>query len=309
VSPRQVRLIALIAGGLLTGQAQAPVSTREALDDLLDDPILARALVGIRIESLRTGELLYERDGARHVVPASNMKILTLAVAAERLGWDFRYETRLEAAGTIADGVLHGDLIVVGSGDPSIGSQDAGPSPLFATWVEALREAGVRRVDGRVIGDDNAFDDEGRGAGWSWDYLTAAYAAPTGALSYNENVAVVRISPGATEGSAATVTVTPPGSLFDVVNEVTTAAADSRASVSVSRISGDRQITVRGRIPAGSPETIRTTAIDEPTRFFVQSLADTLAAYGIRVTGGAWDVPGRCSPKALMTALRSATCA
>jgi D-alanyl-D-alanine carboxypeptidase/D-alanyl-D-alanine-endopeptidase (penicillin-binding protein 4) len=293
----RARLIALASGALLASQPQAPATTAD-LDALLENPVLARALVGVRIESLRTGQVLYERNGARHVVPASNMKLVTLAVAAERLGWDFQYETRLEALGTIQDGVLHGDLVVVGSGDPSIGSQDAGPSPLFALWVEALRRAGIRRVDGRVIGDDNAFDDEGRGAGWSWDYLTAGYAAPAGALSYNENVAVVRASPGAAEGLPGSVTVTPPGSLFELVNEVTTGAADSRATLSVSRVAGERRLTVRGRVPAAGGEIVRTTSIDHPTRFFVQGLTDTLAAYGVRVTGGAWDIDDLPEPLA-----------
>jgi D-alanyl-D-alanine carboxypeptidase/D-alanyl-D-alanine-endopeptidase (penicillin-binding protein 4) len=260
------------------------------LDAIFDDPVFARALVGARVESLATGEVLYERDGDRHVMPASNMKLVTLAVAAERLGWDFRFETRLEAAGPIRDGVLDGDLVVVGGGDPSIGSADAQASPLFTSWLVALREAGIRRIDGRLIGDDNAFDDEGRGGGWSWDYLTAGYAAPSGALSYNENVAVIRTQPGDREGAPARVFVTPPGHGFDVISEVTTAAVGGRGAVSVARALGSRQLIARGRIPASTGEIVRTTTVDNPTLFFARSLADTLGAHGVTVRGGAWDI-------------------
>ena len=133
------------------------------LDAIFAAPVLARALVGIRIESLRTGEVLYQRNSEKLVVPASNMKILTMSVAAERLGWDHRFETTLEAAGAIDGGTLQGDLIVTGSGDPSIGSPDAKPARLFDEWADALRKAGIRRIDGRLIGDDNAFDDEAWG--------------------------------------------------------------------------------------------------------------------------------------------------
>src|SRR4029453_2023987 len=112
---------------------------------------IARALVGIRIESLTSGRLLYERNGQKLVVPASNMKLLTMAVAAEKLGWDYTFETRLEAAGRIQNGVLTGDLIVVGTGDPSIVAQDLGPAALFGEWASALRAAGIRRVDGRIL--------------------------------------------------------------------------------------------------------------------------------------------------------------
>jgi D-alanyl-D-alanine carboxypeptidase/D-alanyl-D-alanine-endopeptidase (penicillin-binding protein 4) len=181
------------------------------LDRIFDSPVLARGLIGVRIESLRTGETLYERNGARLVVPASNMKLLTLSVAAERLGWTHRFETRLESAGSIANGTLTGDLVVVGSGDPSVVAQDFTHAPLFLEWADALRAAGIRRVTGRLIGDDNAFDDESLGAGWAWDYLTAAYAAPSGALSYNENVVAVRITPAKTAGDAALVELAPPG--------------------------------------------------------------------------------------------------
>jgi D-alanyl-D-alanine carboxypeptidase/D-alanyl-D-alanine-endopeptidase (penicillin-binding protein 4) len=261
------------------------------LDTIFADPIFDRALVGVRVESLSTGEVLYERDAGRHVMPASNMKLVTLAVAAERFGWDFRFETRLEAAGPIRDGVLHGDLIVAGGGDPSIGSADADPSPLFAGWVVALREAGIRRINGRLVGDDDAFEDEGRGGGWSWDYLTAGYAAPSGALSYNENVAVIRVRPGERDGAPALVLVTPPGHGFDVTNEVTTVPAGSgRGTLSVARTSGSRRLVARGRIPAGANEIVRTTTVDNPTLFFVRSLAATLAAYGLTVRDGAWDI-------------------
>ena len=76
---------------------------------------------------------------------------------------------------------------------------------MFREWADALLKAGVHRVDGRVIGDDSFFDDEGLGAGWAWDYLSAGYAAPFGALSYNENVAVIRLWPGKTAGESVRV--------------------------------------------------------------------------------------------------------
>jgi len=74
------------------------------LDSIFNDPVLARALIGVRVESLRDGQLLYSRDSAKLVMPASNMKLLTMSVAADKLGWDFRFHTRLELLGTIADG-------------------------------------------------------------------------------------------------------------------------------------------------------------------------------------------------------------
>jgi D-alanyl-D-alanine carboxypeptidase/D-alanyl-D-alanine-endopeptidase (penicillin-binding protein 4) len=280
----------LLAVLCIGGVVQSHRSLSADLDRIFDDPILARALVGARIESLTTGDVLYDRNGGRRVVPASNMKLVTLAVAASRLGWAYRYETRLEATGRVENGTLRGDLIVIGSGDPSIGSLDEHPAPLFAVWIDALREAGIRRVAGRLLGDDDVFDDEGRGAGWAWDYLTAAYAAPTGGLSYNENVVVVRITPGASQGAAASVRVTPPGHGFEIAPRVETGPPGSPADVSVTRDTGTRRLIVTGQVPRDGNPTRRTMAVDNPTQFFVGSLAAALTERGIVIDGGPADL-------------------
>jgi serine-type D-Ala-D-Ala carboxypeptidase/endopeptidase (penicillin-binding protein 4) len=263
---------------------------------LLDDPILARALVAVRIESLRDGRVVYARNSNRLVVPASNLKLLTVAAAADRLGWDYRYDTRLEAAGTIAGGVLHGDLVVVGGGDPSIAGQDFGAAPLFTDWAGALRQAGISRVDGRLIGDDRAFDSGGLGAGWAWDDLGAGYAAPTGALSYNEDVAVVRVWPGAAAGDAARVELSPPGHGLDVVSQVTTGATGSEPRIDLRRLPGSPHLTIGGSVPAGGGVLIRTAAVDNPTQFFVEALRLALADRNIPVSGGAWDIGDVADP-------------
>ena len=260
-----------------------------ALDDIFAAPVLQRALVGVRIESLRDG-LLYEKNGGKLVVPASNMKLLTLAVAATRLGWDYRFETRLETAGPIDSGSLRGDLIVTGTGDPSIVASVPGPAALFDEWADALWKAGVRRVTGRLIGDDNAFDDAGLGAGWAWDYVAAAYAAPTGALNYNENVVAVRIGPAATEGAPAKIELAPAGHLLEIHNDVRTGATASAASLTLSRLPGSHALTVRGSVPLGGTTATRTTAVDNPTGFFVEGFRLALASRGISVQGGAWDI-------------------
>lgn len=278
-------------------QVPVPASALSAdLDKIFSAPALARALVGVRIESLSHG-LLYEKNGAKLVVPASNMKLLTVAVAAERLGWGYRFETRLEAAGSIQDGVLQGDLLVTGTGDPSIGSPDGGPAALFLEWADALREAGIRRVTGRLIGDDRAFDDEGLGAGWAWDYVAAAYAAPVGALSFNENVAIVRVTPGGKEGQPAAIAITPAGHGLEIVNEVRTGAAGTPVTIDLARLPGSAKLTVGGSVPLGRAPIARGTAVDNPTRYFVEALRVALAARGIAV-GGVLDIADVHDPPA-----------
>jgi len=260
-------------------------------DALFNDPRFARALWGVRIESLRDGRVIYTRNSDKLVVPASNMKLLTMAATAERLGWDFQFETRLEAAGTVTDGTLHGDLIVVGGGDPSIDSIAFGPAPVFEAWADALKAAGIHRVTGHLIGDDNLFDDAGIGPGWAWDYLNDGYAAPSSALSYNENIAIIRIWSGATEGAPARVETSPAGHGLTITHAITTGAAGSSASISQTRGLLASEVALRGSIPLGRAEPlVRTTSVHNPTAFFVGGLHAALADRGIPVRGGAVDI-------------------
>lgn len=282
-----------------SGAASARTVLEAEIDAIFRNPILARAVVGARIASLDSGRVLYSLNPDTLVMPASNLKILTVAVAAERLGWDYRYETRLEAAGPIdTDGTLHGDLVVIGTGDPSIGSQDAGPAELFFEWTDDLRRAGIRRVDGRLVGDDRAFGNETIGAGWAWDYLAAGYAAPAGALNYNENVVVVHIAHGPTAGAPATVSLTPPGHGLTVVNRVVTTAAGAGAVIELSRAPGSTSLVVAGSVPLDAAPLVRTAAVDNPTSYFVDALRLALASRGIVVTDGAWDIDDLTSPVA-----------
>jgi PBP4 family serine-type D-alanyl-D-alanine carboxypeptidase len=188
------------------------------------------------------------------------------------------------------------DLVVSGDGDPSIVSPDGGIAQLFLDWADAVREAGIRQVQGRLIGDDSAFDDDVLGAGWAWDNLDAGYAAPAGALSYNENVAEVRITAGGESGSPAVVRLTPPGATLDVTGRVVTGPPGSAASVTVARALGSTRLVVNGQVPAGGPEFVRTAPVVNPTSFFVEGLAAALTARGIAVSGGAWDLDEVAGP-------------
>jgi D-alanyl-D-alanine carboxypeptidase/D-alanyl-D-alanine-endopeptidase (penicillin-binding protein 4) len=272
--------------------------TTAAIDAILADPLLSRALVAVRVESLATHRVIYARNSASLVMPASVMKLITAVVAAERLGWDYRFTTRIDAVGPIAGGTLTGDLVVTCDGDPAISSQDLRPSSLFYEWAEALRAAGVRRIDGRVIVDDHAFDNETLGGGWAWDYLAAGYAAPSSAASYNENVAILRISPGPAVGAPATIQVGPPGHGLEAVNAVVTIDAATPASIAIARFAGQPRVTIRGTIPAGSATLVRATSVDNPTTYLAEALRLALTDAGISVTGGAWDLDTTAMPVA-----------
>ena len=145
------------SGYATTLASPADLATR--FDRILADPALTRADVGLVIQVAETGEVLYELDGEKLFVPASNTKIVTAAVALDALGPAYRWETSFAADGAVVDGVLEGDLWIVGGGDPRL-SREA-----VAAWPQLLERAGIRRITGDVIGDDRAFSGPAVGRG------------------------------------------------------------------------------------------------------------------------------------------------
>ena len=268
--------------------SHAVQSLRDDLNKVFNASINERGVWGVDIRSLDTGERLFDLNPGKLMMPASNMKILTLASAANTLGWDYRFTTTLEARGMISDGTLHGDLIITSNGDPTINSRDCRADDVLARWAQALGDAGIRSIDGRVIGNDQAFDDEGIGAGWAWDYLQYGYAAPVGALEFNESVATLTIAPAATEGGTAIVSLQA-GAGLDVLNRAMTGGVGSADTTDYRRHLERPVLEVTGSIPLGAQPDVRTVAVVNPTLFFAESVKAGLIARGIAITGPAVD--------------------
>jgi serine-type D-Ala-D-Ala carboxypeptidase/endopeptidase (penicillin-binding protein 4) len=269
--------------------SKAVQELRRDLTSVFSAPLMARGAWAVDIRSLDRGEVLFALDSGRLMMPASNMKIVTLAAAADVLGWDHRFTTTLETSAPIEAGVLRGDLFIRGSGDPTINSRDGRAPAVLFEWAGALRAAGIERIDGRIIGDDQAFDDEGLGQGWAWDYLQFGYAAPVGALQFNENLASLTIRPGAENGAPADVTLAP-GAGLRLMNRVSTSVAGSSTEIGFRRRLDEPVLEVSGSIAAGTPPPSRSVAVVNPTLFTAQSVRDTLVERGIAVTGPAVDL-------------------
>ena len=302
------RLIAIAALAATVGcsahaapQAGPPVATKASaaavrrlqaqLTTVFNGPAMARGTWGVHVRSLDRGDTLFGYNDGKLMMPASNMKILTLAATAEQFGWDHLFKTSLETAAPVEGGVLRGDLFVRGGGDPTISTRGKRDQLVFDEWAAALKAAGITSIEGRIIGDDQAFEDQGVGPGWSWDYLEAGYAAPVGALQFNDNTADLRVTHGAVAGDPAVVELSA-GSGLTIVNHVRTVAATpngSRGSVDVQRRIDRPEIEISGMIPADADPISRTVAVLNPTLYFAQNLKGALIARGIQVTGEAVD--------------------
>ncbi len=261
-----------------------------ALDRALATPAFARAQAALVVQSLASGETLYRRNGPTWLVPASTMKVLTSVAAAERLGWGFRFETRLVATGPVAQGTLRGDLLLVGTGDPSISPRHGSRADAFDDWARALKAKGIRHLAGHVIGDDSAVEQPGWGVGWAWDDLVEGYGAASAALQYHEGEVAVTIGPGMTPGTPAVLYLSPSNHGLLVNNLAITGPAGSEPALGVARLPGTRFLDVTGRIPLGGQPTSTNTAVANPTLFFAEELRATLVRHGIEVDGAAADI-------------------
>lgn len=259
---------------------------RNQLDDSFNDPGLNNVFSGAFIRSLKTGDVIYKRNADKLFMPASNMKLFTSAAALILLGHNYVYETNIFANGTIKNGVLNGDLIIQGSGDPTISNRffHGTITNIFEKWADSLLAKGIKQITGNIVGDDSNFDNQGLGKGWSWDNESYWFSAPSGALSFNDNCVEVKISP--TEiNFPASVEINPTTKYVNVLSKVITVHNNDEQNVKVARLRGTNVIVVSGKIRKNSSAVIENIAVSDPTMFFLTVFKEVLDKKGITVLG------------------------
>ena len=287
-------LLAASAGCRHAAPAVAPaipsqVTLQRELSAIFEAPEFDRSIWSVLVRPLESTDNLYALNASKLVMPGSNMKILTLMAAVGRLGWDYRFETKIAATAPLDSGVLAGDLYVVGSGDPSI-SERSDERGVLRSLAQQIRDAGVRRITGRIVGDDDAFDDRQFGDGWAWDNLAYGYSAPVTALEYNEGSVDLEIRAGAAAGDPVEVRLSPEGSGLEVENRLSTVAETGTGVLTLDRLPGSSRLIIRGQIPAKAQRFVRTASVDNPTQFFANAFRGALIEAGVQVDKGAIDM-------------------
>lgn len=273
------------------GQTSSTEALRTAVDQAVAEGGMPNAWWTILIQDAETGYPLYERDTGRSFIPASNTKLYSTAAALNALGADFRFETRITTDGTVEDGVLRGNLFVIGSGDPVIGGRftDGDITAYFRQWADSLKARGVHTVDGSIIGDDDAFDEEPYGYGWQWDDLPYWYAAEVSALSFNDNCIDFFLD-GTEPGQPATLRWEPHNTSYVTAeNRSLTVAADAGITEDYFRVQGSNHFFLGSLVPQGRTDG-ESLSVSNPTAFFVHVLREVLLQQGIAVRGGSVDI-------------------
>ena len=275
------RLRAFLAGLtlLLALSALAPANDfdnplAKRLDRLRRSFRLRRA-IAVKVLDLTTGETLYAHNPTKRFIPASGMKLAIMGASLHYLGPNYRFETTFLVDGPLEDGVVHGNLYIRGSGDPSLTRFE------MDFLARQLAAGGLKEIRGDIVLDDSFFDDQLRGPASYGDILKKGLPIQS-ALSYNFNLVELRLTPS-NAGSRATLHDEGYG-YFDVLNRVTTAMR-GRPWTRVQKLRRDRVI-VRGRVIQGDEEeSIGSFIAPDPTQYFASAFVGKLREKGIRVPG------------------------
>ena len=257
---------------------------RQDLRAIFSERTVDHGVWSVAVHSLQRGETLYSSNSFRMQTPASSQKLLTTAAAAERLGWDYRYSTRIYSTGIVdAEGTLNGDLIVVSDGDPTINPRHPQRWGVFDEWGKQLAAKGIKTITGHLIGDDNAFEEPGLSLGWAWDDLAYGYGAAASALQYHENQVELTIIPGQAAGDRATISVSPPGSGLTIDHRVSTADAGQPNRISLARAPGSNMLVVTGQVAAGAPAVTEFAAVVNPTQAYLNAMRVAFLRHGVNL--------------------------
>jgi serine-type D-Ala-D-Ala carboxypeptidase/endopeptidase (penicillin-binding protein 4) len=260
-------------------------SSRDQLSSLqssIDRLILnfdPNAHIGVEVASVKTGQKLYQKNPGHLFVPASSLKLFTGAAALAVLGQDYRFETRLLADGDIKKGILKGNLVLKGSGDPEFSLDD------LEEMVFQLKLMQVEEISGDLIADNTDFDAISQGPGWMWDEGAEYWNSPMDALTVNHSCMKLWIKPAAQISKPPMVYVYPKTTYVTVQNSALTLEKEGELKVSRQVMASQNVIEVKGVVTVEKKPEEYLVPVEAPHLYAAHLLKDLLSKYGVRLNG------------------------
>lgn len=259
-----------------------------AVKSFTSDPQMRHAITSLTVLNAKTGQQVYTLNGQTGLATASNLKTITAATAFYLLGKDFVYKTSLYYSGAIIADTLFGDIIIRGSGDPTLGSwryENTKTAIVLQKWVAAVLKAGIKVIRGRVIGDASLFDSQMLPNGWIWQDVGNYYGAGTSGLCWRENQYDLHLLPGDEAGDKVKITGTNPViEQLHFVNELHTGSPGSGDQTYIYVAPYSHLAYVRGTAPARHPDFQVSGSVPDPALFCANSLQNALQENGIKVS-------------------------
>jgi serine-type D-Ala-D-Ala carboxypeptidase/endopeptidase (penicillin-binding protein 4) len=279
--------IILFSSPTFTAQADTLEDIQLKISKYLRRPGVRSANWGIQVLDPEDNKVLMEVNPDKPFLPASVLKVVTTATAIEKLGPEFRYRTGVYTNGTIgSDGVIHGDIILVGRGDPNLTDTygDLQQKSALQDLAEKMQDLGIREVHGDIIGDDSYFTSDTNIKGWTASALRTVYGAPVNALSINNNIINVIVSPTKLK-KPVVVGLAPRTSFFHIRNTAVTGGKKSRNSLRIQFLRGSNTILVSGRLPSRLTYYSQSIVLGDPAEITAAILKEELQQRGIEIYG------------------------
>jgi len=284
---RFLPIILLFCFSSFTVNVFAQNRIQEAITQLNQDKDLRHASWGICVIDVEKNQIVAEHNADLGLIPASSLKVVTTATALGVLGENYRFKTSLEYDGELlSDGTLHGNLYIKGHGDPTLASQEMEGvtdfNTLMQTFTQAVKKAGIKRIEGYVIGDASYFETAAVGRTWIWEDMGNYYGGGAHGLNIHENLYYMDFRQSAKLNQAPQFVETRP-KVFDlqVINELQSAGANSGDNAYIFAAPYTRSPYVRGTLPIGTSTFTIKGAVPEPAFFAAYHLSETLEKNGI----------------------------
>ena len=278
-----------------TLQAQQIAELEKVVNATRREAGMDHGVLAVSVYNVSNGKEIYSSNGNISVTPASVAKLFTTGVGFARLGKEFRFTTKVAVRGnTDRDGVLHGNIYLIGGGDPLLGSyryRQTSPDSLFDSWTNALKKKGIRRVDGRICYNISIFDEQPLHDSWQWGDVGNYYAAGVSGLNFHENMYFVYFNAGKKIGYPATAVRTVPKNIDIHGNcEVTTAAENTGDNVVIYGTPDGKDRLYRGTVPLGKNDFPVRGTMPNPARTCSDLFASHLRTHGIGISSNSMQV-------------------
>jgi len=268
--------------------AQAPDGLSRACNEIKRYEPFANGQVAFLAVDINTGETIAEYNPDMSVMPASNTKLFSTAAALDLYGPDYTYTTDLMYTGSIdSSGVLNGNLIIKGSGDPTLGSRFFPDQPNYNyidAFIKAVKAAGIRHVTGNIIGDGTCYAKEMTPPTWSWEDIGNYFGAVPNGLTVCDNMVTLHFKTGR-EGSEAVYMGCTPN--IKNLNVLSMGVASNVAQENSNTFGKSYQLHkyVQGPMPMNKKDVEVRSIMPDPPLFIASQLKDSLTDNGVSVFG------------------------